>query len=102
MNVISLVYVFQVHVSESSSIADHCRSYALSDSADSDFQHHCNHSHNESCAQCCQLQEVLSTLEKEYSSAICNDEDKADMLHTIKQARNKINSWKAHQLRSVH
>ena len=96
------MYVFQVHVSESSSIADHCRSYALSDSADSDFQDHCNHSHNESCAQCCQLQEVLSTLEKECSIAICNDEDKVDMLHTIKQARNNINSWKAHQLRSVH
>ena len=55
---VNVISVFQVHVSESLSVADHCRSYALSDSADSDFQDHCNHSHNESCAQCCQLQEV--------------------------------------------
>ncbi|CAH3148966.1 unnamed protein product [Pocillopora meandrina] len=52
-----------VHVVESSSIADHCRTYALSDSTDSDFQGHCSHSHNETYAQCCQLQEVLSILE---------------------------------------
>ena len=89
-------------MAESSSIADHCRTYALSDSADSDFQEHCSHLHNESCPHCCQLQEVLSTLESECSSVIRNDEEKADMLHAMKQARNNINSWKAHQLRSVH
>ena len=105
---IKIVYVFvvfglfQVHVAESSNIADHCRTYALSDSTDSDFQGHCSHPHNESCAQCCQLQEVLSTLESECSSAICNEEQKSDMLHAVKQARNNIMSWKAHQLRSVH
>ena len=105
---IEIVYVFvvfglfQVHVVESSSIADHCRTYALSDSTDSDFQGHCSHSHNETCAQCCQLQEVLSILESECSSAVCNEEQKSDMLHAVKQARNNIMSWKAHQLRSVH
>ena len=29
-------------------------------------------------------------------------EDQDDLLHTIKQARDNIMSWKAHQLRSVH
>ena len=51
---------------------------------------------------CTVLPVTRSTLEKECSSAVCNDEDKPDMLHTIKQGRNNINSWKAHQLRSVH
>ena len=87
---------------ESSSTADHCRTYALSDSTDPDFQAYCSHPHNESCTQCCQLQEVLTTLESECSHALCNDEDKEDMLHTIKQAKNNIMTWKAHQLRSVH
>ena len=97
---IEIVYVFvvfglfQVHVVESSSIADHCRTYALSDSTD--FQGHCSHSHNETCAQCCQLQEVLSILESECSSAVCNQEQKLDMLHAVKQARNNIMSWRAH------
>lgn len=69
--------VFKVHVVESSNIADHCGTYALSDLTDPDFQ-------------------------SEYSHALCNDEDKEDMLHTIKQAKNNIMTWKAHQLRSVH
>ena len=86
---------------ESSSIADHCRTYALSDSTDPDFQACCSHPHNESCTQCCQLQEVLTTLESECSHALCNDEDKEDMLHTTKQAKNNMMTWKAHQLRSV-
>ena len=54
--------MFQVHVVESSSIADHCRTYTLNDSTDPDFQACCRRPHNESC-QCCQLQEVLTTLE---------------------------------------
>ena len=87
---------------DSSRIADHCSTYALSDSTDSDFQACCSHPHNESCAQCCQLEEILTTLESECSDALCNEEDKADMPHTIKQAKNNIMTWKAHQLRSVH
>ena len=75
---------------------------ALSDSTDPDFQACCSHPHNESCTQCCQLQEVVNTLESEWSHALCNDEDKEDMLHTIKQAKNNIMTWKSHQLRSVH
>ena len=67
--------MFLIHVVESSSIADHCRTHALSESTDPDFQ------------ACCQLQEVLTTLESECSHALCNDEDKEDMLNTIKQAK---------------
>ena len=75
---------------------------ALSDSTDPGFQACCSHPHNESCTQGCQLQEVLNTLESECSHALCNGEDKEDMLHTIKQAKNNIMTWKSHQLRSVH
>ena len=53
---VSFVFgVFQVHVDELSSIADHCRTYALSDSTDPNFQACCSHPHNESCTQCYQL-----------------------------------------------
>ena len=44
----------------------------------------------------------MRTIEHECSIAISLAEDQADMLHTIKQARDDIISWKAHQLRSVH
>ena len=51
---------------------------------------------------CCQLQEVLNTLESECSQALCNGEDKEEMLHTIKQAKNSIMTRKSHHWRSVH
>ena len=44
----------------------------------------------------------MRTIEDECSSALSSAEDQADMLHTIKQARDDVISWKAHQLRSVH
>lgn len=93
---------FQVHVSEASRVSDHCRVHALSDPTDPVFQGSCDHPHNESCMQCRQLEETISTFESECSSAVCSEEDRADMLHAVKQARSDIMSWKAHQLRSVH
>ena len=52
--------------------------------------------------QCYELEEVLRTIEEECSSGLSSAKDQADMLHTIKQARDDIISWKAHQLRAVH
>ena len=52
--------------------------------------------------QCYEIEDVMCTIEDECSSALPSAEDQADMLHTIKQARDDIISWKAHQLRSVH
>ena len=76
--------------------------YAQSDPSSAEFRGSCDHLHNESCEKCYELQEVLCTIEDECSSALSSAEDQADMLHTIKQARDDIISWKAHQLRSVH
>ena len=44
----------------------------------------------------------MQTIEDECSSALSSAEDQPDILHTIKQARDDIISWKAHQLCSVH
>ena len=87
---------------EASEVPDHCRMYALSDLSNAEFRGSCDHLHNESREQCYDLQEVLRTIENECSSALSSAEDQPDMLHTIKQARDDITSWKAHQLRSVH
>lgn len=87
---------------EASEVPDHCRIYALSDPSNAEFRGSCDHLHNESCVQCYELEEVMRTIEDECSIALSSAEDQADMLHTIKQARDDIISWKAHQLRSVH
>ena len=87
---------------ETSEIPDNCRIYALSYPSNVEFRGSYDHLHNESCVQRYELEEVMRTIEEECSSALSSAEDQADMLHTIKQARNDIISWKAHQLRAVH
>ena len=66
------------------------------------FGSSCDHLHNESCLQCYELGEVMRTIEEKCSSALSSAEDQADILHTIKQARDDTISWKAHQLCAVH
>ena len=87
---------------ETSEVLDHCRIYALSDPSNAEFQGSCDHLYNKSCVQCYELEEVMHTIEEECSRALSSAEDQADMLHTIKQARDDIVSWKARQLRAVH
>ncbi|KAK3739225.1 hypothetical protein QZH41_004334 [Actinostola sp. cb2023] len=93
---------YKLHAVESSTISDHCRTYALRDPNDIDFQGYCDHLHHDSCAQCSQFQDVLNVLENECANARCAEEDKADMVHVFQQARIAIMTWKAHLLRSVH
>lgn len=91
-----------MHSVEASRVPDHCRVYALSDPNNADFEGTCDHAHDESCPQCSQLENVLSTLESGCSDVQSSEECKADLLHALKQAKENIMSWKAHQLRSVH
>ena len=53
----------QVHVTEASSVADHCTSYALSDPENLHFRHSCSHPHNLACCSCEGLKSVLSSIE---------------------------------------
>ena len=87
---------------EASEVPDHCRIYALTDPSNAEFRGSCDHLHNESCVECYELEEVMRSKEEECSSALSSTEDQADMLPTIKQPRDDIISWKAHQLRAVH
>ena len=86
---------------EALEVPDHCRIYALSDPSNAEFLGSCDHVHNESRVQCYELEEVMRTIEEECSRALSSVEDQVDMLHTIKQARDDIIGWKAHQLRAV-
>lgn len=42
----------QVHISQNSSVPDHCKTYALSYPKDKDFISKCNHEHKERCDRC--------------------------------------------------
>ena len=90
-----------MHVTDSSSVADHCSVHALNDNKDTSFQGSCDHDHDMSCAHCEELKGVLSNIE-DYLSQVKVLQNELDSLQfTCSHAVQDIISWKAHQLRSV-
>lgn len=94
-------FIFQVHISECSSVADHCSTYALNDSAQSHFRTPCSHAHVQKCAQCENLSDVLHDIESHLSQPKLPPDEREDQLYVYAQAAQAIKSWKAHQLRTV-
>ena len=91
-----------MHVSKSSAVADHCSTYALNDVTDSQLRTPCQHTHDQNCSQCEDLQSVLHNIEGYLlNEARLPPEELEDLLYIYKQSEEAIKSWKAHQLRSV-
>ena len=93
----------QVHISKESSVADHCRSYALSDPIDPDFQATCAHEHTDYCDRCNQLQDVFTSIDDALMVIPEDSKDvKEQLVFTVEKAKQNIYAWKAHQLRSIN
>ncbi|CAB3996616.1 Hypothetical predicted protein [Paramuricea clavata] len=90
---------YKVHVSRSSTVAEHCSTFSLSDEAkDKCFSSTCDHTHNDVCPQCEALNNVLADIGDVFNNdpiAIAEDELVACGLHKMPK------SWKGHQLRSI-
>ena len=91
-------------MSESSTVADHCRLFALSDPKEPAFQAQCNHDHDDTCDRCDQLGSTLCEIE---SALIAQAENLSpgvneELAFTMKQAKANIFAWKAHILRSIN
>ena len=91
----------KVPVSEGSFVADHCSGHALSDSTDCELRSYCSHDHSLKCSQCENLSDVLCCIERCLAEAKLAPEELEDLSYTHSQAVKAIQSWKAHQLRSV-
>lgn len=88
-------------MSEGSFVADHCSGHALSDSMDCELRSHCSHDHSLKCSQCESLSDVLYCIERYLAESKLAPEELEDLSYTHSQAVKAIQSWKAHQLRSV-
>ena len=91
--------IFQVHITESSAVADHCRPFALSFPGDKDYFSPCDHEHKERY-NCC---DILPRVVDEIQSALENIDDgveKDEMKFQVEQSVQKISVWRAHILRS--
>ena len=91
-------------MSQSSTVADHCRLFALSDLKEPAFQVQCDHEHKDSCDRCHQ---VVSTLSEIDAALIAQ---KGNMLSgvyeelsfSVRKAKTNILAWKASILRSIN
>lgn len=83
---------------QTSSTADHCLSFSLSDAKEKGLQETCDHTHDKSCQSCEQLKTTLNEI-KEYIKYLAEKDD--DLLYCYNQAAQAIESWKSHLLRSV-
>ncbi|CAF0765842.1 unnamed protein product [Didymodactylos carnosus] len=55
---------FKVHVSKSSTIGDHCVTYAVSDKSTKEFRQLCDHKHDDICIDCANLSNTLVNIEQ--------------------------------------
>ena len=80
---------------------EQCSSYALSDPKDQAFRSDCARSHVDRCLSC----EVLKGAVKQIGNAVAEsplmEDEQDDMQYAFRLAVQAIESWKAHQLRSL-
>ena len=80
-----IYFFFQLHLSDSSNVPDHCCKYALS-SSDKDFAVVCDHDHNQKCHSCEDLKLTLLDIDAVSGEIEYSPEDQKDeILYTVSQ-----------------
>ena len=94
----------QVHVSQSSTVAYHCRSFALSDAKEPSFQATCDPDHSDVCRCCATMASTLNDIEEGLvvQSQNMTSNTKEELVFRVKNAKTAILAWKSHLLRSVN
>lgn len=90
-----------MHITESSSVADHCSTYALNDSKEPSLKNACDHLHKHVCAQCQSLNDVLKSIQNYLVDLKLTQDELDNLNYTCSHAIEDIKTWKAHQLRST-
>lgn len=94
----------QVHVSNSSKVADHCIQYSLNEvGTQTDYRGLCDHTHDECCNQCKALDAALNDITEKVKQATFSSEDDHDeAIYLAQSAIIAIQNWKCHTLRSTN
>ncbi len=90
-----------MHITENSNVADHCLVYALSDQNEELHSITCCHQHDQSCSSCEDLKNIIKEIKSSLPVAQLSNEDHDNLTYLIEQAVQAVESWKAHQLRSI-
>ena len=84
--------LLQVHVSQSSTVADHCRSYALSDPKEPSFQATRDHDHSDVCERCATMASTLNDIDEALVAQSQNmtSNTKEELSFRVKNAKTAI------------
>ncbi|KAK3108141.1 hypothetical protein FSP39_001889 [Pinctada imbricata] len=94
---------YKLHLSLSDRCADHCISYALSDSSQRGYLKACeDHEHDQICERCDLLPQSLLQLKEMVGSLDLPEDISEDFLASIDVAESKIQNWKSHIMRSAN
>ena len=97
---------YKIHCQEDDSLcADHCTMFALSDPEDEAFQVKCAHQHTLACDNCENLKSTLDEIENKLKSNrhfSYTQDIKEELIHDFEEAKDRINKWKVHILRSIN
>ena len=86
-----------------STIADHCRLFALSDPIEKFYQENCNHEHDRRCDDCEKLKKALTDSSKILKiAANLTPKEQCNFNFDIKEAQKSIDTWKAHILTVIN
>ena len=88
---------FKVHVSKDSTVADHCRTYALNYPQDDDYTTVCNHEHDSKCDRCELLPKLFREVRSVIGSVNCSAEERNEKEYEIShsECRKRWNSQKS-------
>ena len=73
-------------------MADHCRTFALSDPDNASFRNECDHLHNDTCDRCAFLHSALAKVESALGVEMehLTDNEKEELLFKVTQATGNI------------
>jgi hypothetical protein len=92
---------YKLHVKPQSKIADHCIAHGLSEPDNPSFQILSDHEHNIKCESCENLKTLLMNVE-ELVESIPVEEERVRQKEIFRQAKEDIQKYKAHQMRTVN
>ncbi|CAF1206742.1 unnamed protein product [Adineta ricciae] len=92
---------FKLHVRQSSSVADHCIPFSLSERNSTFFSSSCNHHHDDICIECTNLANVLFDI-KQAIKTNNSPETVGRTMYDYDESLEAILAWKSHLLRCVN
>jgi hypothetical protein len=93
---------YKVHITKSSTVGDHCATFALSDKSDKDFRQMCDHEHNDICEECVNLQVTFDEIKHTIDNSTDDKQTSTRLLAKFMSYEEAIDAWKCHLLRAIN